>query len=149
MYKQILVATDGSSRAEDAVRRAVDLAAAIGLARIHLVSSCHPYTVGELRRIRADLPAEFRDLVDSEIEAETHVASGATIAHREHIEPVTHVATGDPADAILRCAAEIDADLIVVGARGLTAVERFVRGSTSTRVAHHAPCDVLIVEHDD
>ncbi len=148
MYKQILVATDGSPHAEDAVRRAIEMAAAIGLARVHLISACHPYTLGELERIRADLPAEFRDLVDSEIEGETHVANAAVIAHREGIEPITHVASGDPADAILRTAADIGADLIVVGARGLNTMERFVRGSTSTRVAHHSPCDVLIVEHD-
>ena len=48
-----------------------------------------------------------------------------------------------------RYADRVDADLIVVGARGLSALRRFVRGSVSTRVAHHSTRDVLIVEHDD
>ncbi|MFT4866023.1 MAG: nucleotide-binding universal stress UspA family protein, partial [Ilumatobacter sp.] len=59
-----------------------------------------------------------------------------------------HERTGDPADEILGVAELVNADLIVVGARGLGAIERFIRGSVSTRIAHHSPCDVLIVEHN-
>lgn len=62
---------------------------------------------------------------------------------------MSHRVPGDPATAILHVAEEVDTDLIVVGARGLGAVQRFLRGSVSTRVAHHAPCSALIVEHDD
>jgi nucleotide-binding universal stress UspA family protein len=42
-------------------------------------------------------------------------------------------------------AEEQDADLIVVGARGLTGLERFLLGSVSSKLAHHAPCSVMIV----
>ena len=38
-----------------------------------------------------------------------------------------------------------DADLIVVGTRGLHATKRLFLGSVSTKVVHHAPCDVLVV----
>jgi len=53
---------------------------------------------------------------------------------------------GDPAKAILEEAKEWDADLIVVGSRGLSASERAVIGSVSSHVVHHAPCDVLVVK---
>lgn len=149
MYERILVATDGSTRANDAVRRATELATAIGLEELHVVSSCRPYTLDQLERARSELPVEFRDLVDAEIEAEHHLAEARTVIARAGLRAVEHVATGQPADAILRTATDLDADLIVVGARGLSAVARFVRGSVSTKVAHHSTCDVLIVEHDD
>jgi nucleotide-binding universal stress UspA family protein len=47
---------------------------------------------------------------------------------------------------LLTVASELDADLIVVGSRGLTSPARFVLGSVAGSVAHHAPCDVLIVQ---
>lgn len=64
------------------------------------------------------------------------------------IEVDEHEVGGDAALGILDVAEKVGADLIVVGARGRGAVARFVRGSVSTRVAHHSPCDVLVVEHD-
>jgi nucleotide-binding universal stress UspA family protein len=52
---------------------------------------------------------------------------------------------GHPADSIVRAADEGGFELIVMGARGLNAVERFLMGSTSARVVAHAPCSVLVV----
>ena len=52
---------------------------------------------------------------------------------------------GDPADQILTYAAQAAADLIVVGHRGLNAVQRFLVGSVSTKIMTHAPCAVLVV----
>jgi nucleotide-binding universal stress UspA family protein len=52
---------------------------------------------------------------------------------------------GDPADAIVRQATDDAADLIVVGTRGLNLAQRALLGSVSTKVVHHAPCDVLVV----
>jgi nucleotide-binding universal stress UspA family protein len=52
---------------------------------------------------------------------------------------------GDPADAIVDEAGEWGADLIVVGTRGLGGARRLLLGSVSTKVVHHAPCDVLVV----
>ncbi len=148
MYERILVATDGSDRADDAVRRAVELATATN-AELHVVGACHPYSLGELEAIRRQLPNEFQDLVAPEIEGEHHVATARPVIEAAGLTPIEHVTSGNPAEAILTTAADIDADLIVVGARGLNAVARFIRGSVSTKVAHHSPCDVLIVEHDD
>jgi nucleotide-binding universal stress UspA family protein len=53
---------------------------------------------------------------------------------------------GDPADEILKAAKQIEAELIVMGARSLGTVERLVLGSVSTKIMHEAGCDVLIVK---
>jgi nucleotide-binding universal stress UspA family protein len=52
---------------------------------------------------------------------------------------------GDPADAILDVAEEQDADLIIVGNKGMTGAKRFLLGSVPNKVSHHAPCSVMII----
>jgi nucleotide-binding universal stress UspA family protein len=53
---------------------------------------------------------------------------------------------GNPAEVLLSVAAEQDADLIVVGNRGMQGAARFLLGSVPNRIAHHANCSVLIVQ---
>ena len=57
----------------------------------------------------------------------------------------THVVASDPADALVSVATEVQADLLVVGNRGMSGLKRFVLGSVPNRIAHHAPCNLLIV----
>jgi len=66
----------------------------------------------------------------------------AGVVHKE-------IAVGDPADMILDEAKVRDADLIVVGSRGLNAAQRFLLGSVSPKVVSHAHCPVLIVRPTD
>ncbi len=51
----------------------------------------------------------------------------------------------DVADALIRIAEDVGADLIVVGNRGMSGVSRFVLGSVPNKVSHHCPCSLLIV----
>ena len=65
---------------------------------------------------------------------------------REHgIEATAETRSGKVVPGILLFAEERDADLIVVGHRGRSAISRFVEGSVSDRVVRHATCDVLVV----
>jgi nucleotide-binding universal stress UspA family protein len=57
----------------------------------------------------------------------------------------TFAREGDAADAILDVAEETNADLIVVGNKGMTGTKRFLLGSVPNKVSHHAPCSVLII----
>lgn len=148
MYQCIVVGTDGSSHALDAVRTAGRLAELCGLSEVHVVAACRVFTEPEMARIRADLPKEFQDLISPHLDALDRFNEADAVL-RTTVTMVRHERNDDPADSILSVAEAVHADLIVVGARGLGAVGRFVRGSVSTKVAHHSPCDVLIVEHDD
>jgi nucleotide-binding universal stress UspA family protein len=58
-------------------------------------------------------------------------------------EPVCRL--GNPAEKIMKVASQQQADLIVMGAKGLAAIDRFLLGSVSTRVVQHADCSVLVV----
>lgn len=148
MYERIVVGTDGSKRALDAVRTAGRLSQLCDSATLHVVTACRPYSAYDMVRIESELPEEFHDLINPHFNAESRFNEASAVLDPS-ITVVTHEMSGDPADGILATAEAIKADLIVVGARGLSAAERFVRGSVSTKVAHHSPCDVLIVEHDD
>jgi nucleotide-binding universal stress UspA family protein len=148
MYERIVVGTDGSKRALDAVRTAGRLTELCDASTLHVVTACRTYSAHDMAQIQADLPAEFHDLVNPHLDAQDRFSEASAVLNSS-VTVVNHEMNGDPADGILAIAEAIKADLIVVGARGLSTVERFVRGSVSTKVAHHSPCDVLIVEHDD
>lgn len=149
MYERIVVGTDGSPEALDAVHRAGELAAVGGVPTIHLVSAARPFSDADLARIAAELPAEFRDVVGTHLPAHDRFDAAADVLAPMEVGFVPHDVAGDAATVILDLADEVDADLIVVGSRRLGAVGRLVRGSVSTRIAQHAACDVLVVEHDD
>jgi nucleotide-binding universal stress UspA family protein len=53
---------------------------------------------------------------------------------------------GEAAEVLINVAEREDADLIVVGNRGMTGPTRFLLGSVPNKVSHNAPCDVLIVK---
>ena len=123
MFRTIVVGTDGSEAARQAVRDAAGLAAQLG-GSIELVSAYAPGS-------REDLEATLR-------EAAAEVAAAGVPVRTHHRE-------GDAADAILDVAEERGADLIVVGNKGMTGARRFLLGSVPNKVSHHAPCSVLII----
>lgn len=108
---------------------------------IHVVTSARVYPEHEIRRIEAELPKEYRDLVSPHIDAIDRFDKARAVLRAMKVDIEEHETDGNPAACILEVAEE-------VGARGLGAVGRFLRGSVSTRLAHHSPCDVLIVEHE-
>ena len=73
-------------------------------------------------------------------------ALDAFIAHAALPQaPITIVREGPPVDAILSCAADIAADLIVLGSHGRDGLGHLLFGSTAERVLHKAPCPTLVV----
>ena len=144
MFKSIVVGTDGSDTATQAVRQAVDLARDVG-AKVELVSAYEPVSSQRLREERRQAPEDLqwtinpREDVDATLEAAAEVARGAGV------EVNIYARQGDPADAILDVAEEQEADLIVVGNKGMTGAKRFLLGSVPNKVSHHAPCSVLII----
>lgn len=69
----------------------------------------------------------------------------ATAFGEQGISPTLITAAGNPAEEIVRAAETGAFDLVIVGAQGMNAIERFLLGSVSARVARYAPCPVLVV----
>ncbi len=140
VVRTIVVGTDGSPSANAAVAEALDLARSEG-ARVHFVVS-YP----DPSRIREHLVSTSRDEhVDLRSIAEGVLVRAGRAAEDAGVEFDTHAHEEDPADAIIEVAEQVSADLVVVGHRGLKAASRFLVGSVSTKVMHHAPCSVMVV----
>jgi nucleotide-binding universal stress UspA family protein len=148
MYTSIVVGTDGSDHALDAVRRAGELAQQLELSSVHVVRAISPDAAYTVRAVK-DEHGIGSEVAAPGSPAEEHIATAEAALASYGVAANSRIAVGRPSSVILDIAEELQADLIVVGARGLGPVGRFARGSVSTRVAHHSTCDVLIVEHDD
>jgi nucleotide-binding universal stress UspA family protein len=144
MFRSIVVGTDGSQTASEAVRQAVELAKQIG-ARIELVSAYEPVSSQRLRQEQTEVPEDVQWMVNPREDVDATLQDAATVVRDAGVDVETYARQGDPADAILDVAEETDADLIVVGNKGMTGAKRFLLGSVPNKVSHHAPCSVLII----
>ena len=138
---RILFATDGSECAESAGRVAVDLANRSGaeLDVVHAFEFVPPREyAGVALRLRS--PAEFaregQRLLDEQVGEIGEMGGRVSDAH---------LRMGSPVDQILYEAEETEADLVVVGRRGLGGVKRLLTGSVSEGVVQRARCPVLVV----
>jgi nucleotide-binding universal stress UspA family protein len=144
MFGSIVVGTDGSETAGEAVRQATELAAAVG-ATIHLVSAFEPVGNQRLREERQEAPDDLQWMVNAREDVDATLEQAAGQIKEAGVKVDTFARQGDPADAILDVAEEKNADLIVVGNKGMTGAKRFLLGSVPNKVSHHAPCSVMII----
>jgi nucleotide-binding universal stress UspA family protein len=144
VYASIVVGTDGSDTAREAVRQSVELAARLG-SRLHIVSAYEPVPGARLRDEAVQAPPDMQWMVNPREDVDATLAEAAEAAQAGGVESDVYARQGDPADAILDVAEEQGADLIVVGNKGMTGARRFLLGSVPNRVSHHAPCSVLII----
>jgi nucleotide-binding universal stress UspA family protein len=144
LFERIVVGTDGSDTAAEAVRQATELARATE-AKLEVVSAFDPVPADRLREEQAELPGDIAHAVGPTEDVNVVLEAAAGAAKQAGVEVQTHAREGDPADAILDVAEETNADLIVVGNKGMTGAARFLLGSVPNKVSHHAPCGVYIV----
>ena len=135
----IVIATDGSSGARDALEQGYELAAQLE-ADVSVVYVRHA-------------PAPFlgapyyQDVLTDEAEhARGVIAEAKLCATRYAVDPDYEVLEGDPAEAVVAFAQARDADLIVVGSRGLGRVVGAFLGSVSREILRHADRPVLVAK---
>ncbi len=144
MFSSIVVGTDGSSTAQEAVRQAAQLAKRLN-AKVYIVSAYEPVAEGRLRGERQEVPEDMQWMVNPREDVEAALKAGAKSLQGDGVAVETLARQGDPADAILDVAEEKHADLIVVGNKGMTGAKRFLLGSVPDKVSHHAPFSVMII----
>ena len=126
MFERIVVGVARVETAQQAARYGIDLASKLG-AELHLVTAFSGSDTGP--------DAQERQHAEGFLES---IALSSSLPIRTHALP------GDPAAAILRVAVEIDADLIVVGNKGMHGASRIL-GSVPNNIAHKTNCSILIV----
>jgi len=144
MFRTIVVGTDGSQTAGEAVREAIELAKTVG-ATIELVSAYEPVPSQRLREESRQAPEDMQWMVNPREDVDATLKAAAAQIDEAGVSVNTYAREGDPADAILDVAEERGADLIVVGNKGMTGAKRFLLGSVPNKISHHAPCSVLII----
>ncbi len=139
-YEKIIIAVDGSKASEKAFNKSVEIAKSNNSTLIlaHIVDTRTFATAEAYDKSLSERAQKYaEDLLNEYVE-------NAKEAGVEKVELV--IKYGSPKVAIAKeIAPENDADLIIVGATGLNAVERFLIGSVSESVARYSKCDVLIV----
>jgi nucleotide-binding universal stress UspA family protein len=145
VFGSIVVGTDGSDTAREAVRQAIELARLAG-ASLEVVSAYEPVSASRLREEATEVPRDLEWSVNPREDVDATLGEAAQEAREAGVEQVrTYARQGDPADAILDVAEEQGSDLIIVGNKGMTGAKRFLLGSVPNKVSHHAPCSVLII----
>ncbi len=126
------------------MRQAVGLAK-LSDAQLDIVSAYEPVSQRRVEGEALHAPADVQHEIGPREDVNLVLDAAAAAAKKEGIEVQTHPVEGNPADAILEVAEKTNADLIVVGNKGMTGARRFLLGSVPNNVSHHAPCSVIIV----
>ena len=147
----ILVATDGSKSAMNAARRSMDLLRAPGHVVVITVIPEHEDPMSDAGGIEGPtISYEQAEKDWKKSRAEGKAALDRTLSVLGTEADVRLVPDdGRTGAAIDRVANEISADVLVVGASSKSWLSRLLGGSVSDYVAHHAPCPVMLIRHDD
>lgn len=137
MLETILVALDCSEMSNNILEalKTLQITATTEIILAHVLPS--PDT-GE--NIDATLPHQSPELLYDQ--AEIHLNE----LQKQFSESIIEIVNGDPADEIIRLANIYEAELVVIGTRGLKGVDRIISDSVSSQVVSDAPCSVLVVK---
>ena len=139
MFSRILHANDGSEHAFHA------LTVALAIAKQN-ESDLHMVSVEEI-----DYMPEFVEEVREETRTaarrfHTVLQRARAMAEESHVNLKTHVVAGHPVRDVVILAADLNVELLVIGARGHSALYERMVGSRADRIMHLAQCPVLVVK---
>jgi len=148
MFDVIVVGTDGSDSASVAVERAARLAELTG-ATLHIVTArkvVNPFQLAGAAE--SGIAAVNIDEANDAVLAEGQQICAEIVDRAKNVgvHGEAHCVPGDALDALLRVVEDANADLLVVGNRGMSGARRFVLGSVPNKVSHHCPTNLLIVD---
>ena len=144
MYKTIVVGTDGSESSLLAVRRAAGIAAAMN-AELVLASAYYGSDADAMASTRGDSQTVVGDQSADEI-----LAKAIAVAKEEGADKVhAQMRQGAPVEALMRIVMDAEADLLVVGNRGINSLTGRLLGSVPADLARQSQCDTMIVHTVD
>lgn len=141
-HSQVVVGFDFSQSGRAAVERAIGVAIRAPWHVLHFVCVIDPHFAFPslpAKRVDIDYAARVQEEVTSIVGQEL---AAKLVTDRIHF--FVHARIGKPAQEILGVAEDVGADLIIVGSKGLTGIERAVLGSVSEKVVREAKCTVEV-----
>lgn len=143
-YSQILVAVDGSKEAEYAFKKSASIAARNN-ATLNLVNIIDTRSFAAIEAYDRSIAERAQAFAEELLEGYKKIALAAGVQKVNII-----VDYGSPKTMISKdLAKKVEADLIICGATGLNAMERFLIGSVSEYIVRSASCDVLVVRTEE
>jgi nucleotide-binding universal stress UspA family protein len=144
-YQTVVVGTDGSDSSYLAVDKAAAIAADSG-ATLVIACAYHPARPEEVDRAADELGSDVAYQVVGSSPAEDSVRTAAERARKAGATKIdTVVVDGEPVPTLTKIVQERDADLLVVGNRGLNTLTGRILGSVPSEAARKSKVDVLIV----
>jgi nucleotide-binding universal stress UspA family protein len=153
VFTKILVPVDGSKYSQDAAEYAVKIvklmkAKIIALHVVHLPTYAYAYSTGEgMSPVAIPTPLPLDVSNEEKKDAKKLVDNVAKMAKDAGVDVETKIIEHHPSvpDAIIQFAEQNGVDLIIIGTKGRTGIRRFLLGSVTESVVHHAHCPVLVV----
>jgi len=139
MYKKILLATDGSEHSKRATENAIHIAKCSDGSRMEIIYVFDP------NRAKSETLSNWNS-VENDDKRKKRVVEVEKMAKKAGIDYEIQILNGDPGPTIVEYANKNKADVVIIGSRGLNALQEFVLGSVSHKVAKRANCPVLIVK---
>jgi nucleotide-binding universal stress UspA family protein len=148
LIRKVLVAVDGSENSERALDFALDLAEKFG-ASVTVLNVSESPALGAVPMEPTSVSGESmvvfsKDLIRLHEEILNKAIARAKIV-KPNVSVFSKLRDGDPAGEIVAEAKENGADVVVVGHRGSSRLREVFLGNISEKVAHLAPCPVVIV----
>jgi nucleotide-binding universal stress UspA family protein len=142
MVQTVAVGTDGSGTADKAVEFALEMASRYE-ARIVFISAYVPVRESRLQREARDAPGDLEWTINPAEDVDATLRECEERAEQRGLRWASEAREGDPAKILVDLAASNDADVLVIGNKGM---QRKVLGSVPNTVSHTAPCSVVIVK---
>ena len=148
MYKNILIATDGSDLADEAVQHGLSLAKEQN-SKVIIVTVTEPWSLLEMTAHieSAGWENPIEEYQNVEAAAANKVLTSATdLAENSGVDYKTqHVKDNHPAEGIIEAANSNKSDLIIMASHGRRGIKKVILGSVANEVVSHSPIPVLIV----
>lgn len=141
-FNRIILPIDGSTVAKKAAKKAIHLSKETGveLVAVHVIEIPYMPSVFE---DTSEIP--YMDVLElMKQQGKKFLEQIETMAKKQNISIKQKILEGHPAEEIIKLAKS--KDLIVLGQKGMTALDRIFLGSVTENVAHHAPCPIMIVK---
>jgi nucleotide-binding universal stress UspA family protein len=138
----VAVGTDGTDTAEKAVDFAIDLAKRYD-ARLVVISAYRPVSESRLKSEQKDAPEDIQWSINPTEDVDAILHDVEEKAQEAGLGTTTVAGDGDPADVLVDHAEEQNADILVIGNKGM---QRRILGSVPNSVAHKANCTVVVVK---
>jgi nucleotide-binding universal stress UspA family protein len=142
MVETVAVGTDGSGTADKAVEFAIEMAVRYE-AKIVFISAYVPVRESRLQRERTEAPEDMQWSINPAEDVDATLRDCEERAEAKGLRWASEAREGDPARILVELAKTNDADVLVIGNKGM---HRKVLGSVPNTVSHHAPCSVMIVK---